>query len=139
MDCEDFEEWLSDYEEDALDSASREILQGHLRFCPRCSDTLKRMRQVQHALCELGRDRPPAGFQLRLDCRLHRAFRRRSMYRRSAWGLAAVIALLAVLWPETGVQQSTLAQSFEEDAAIAADDGGHGQPSLTTTVRPVSF
>ena len=72
MDCEKFEEWFSEYIENSLDEAKREILEGHLRFCPTCISTLRGVQQVKWAIGQLGSHNPSAVFQQNLDCLLHK-------------------------------------------------------------------
>ncbi len=102
LECEEFEEWLSEYTDGSLDGVSKELLEGHLRFCPRCADVLGKMRQLRQALYNLGGEGPSAAFQLQLNRRLGEArLRPRRFGRRTVrWGLAVAVAMALLLWPE---------------------------------------
>ena len=67
-----FEEWFSDYIEDSLDEAKGEVLEGHLRFCPTCTSTLRGVQQVKWAIGELGAHNHSAAFQQSLHSLLHK-------------------------------------------------------------------
>ncbi len=105
MDCEKFEEWFSEYIENSLDEAKGEILEGHLRFCPTCTNTLRGVQQVKWAISELGSHSPSAAFQQNLDCLLHKErVGSSALRRRTAWSLALAAALTAFFWLEPASQ-----------------------------------
>ena len=105
MDCEKFEEWFSEYIEDSIDEARREILEGHLRFCPNCTSALIGVRQVKSAINELAWQGPSAAFQQNLDCFLLKGrFRPSALHRRTVWGIALAAALTAFFWLESASQ-----------------------------------
>ena len=105
MDCEKFEEWFSEYIESSLDEASKEILEGHLRFCPNCTSTLIEVRQVNSAINELAAQGPSAAFQQKLDRFLQKeCFELSALRRRAVWGIAMVAALTAFFWLESAGQ-----------------------------------
>ena len=84
MDCEEFEELVSEYIESSLDEASKEILEGHLRFCPNCPSILMEVRKVKSAINQLTAQNPSAAFQQNLDCFLQKECFRLSALRRRA-------------------------------------------------------
>ena len=48
LNCENVESFLSDYMDDILDRSSITTLQGHLRICPDCQDTLLQNINFDH-------------------------------------------------------------------------------------------
>ena len=109
MDCEKFEEWFSEYIEDSIDEARREILEGHLRFCPNCTSALMGVRQVKNAINGLAAQGPSAAFQQSLDCFLQkRRFGPSALHRRTVWGIALAAALTAFFWLESASQMVAL-------------------------------
>jgi len=109
LDCEEFEEWFSEYIESTLDEASKEILESHLRFCPNCTSILMEVRQVKSAINELAAQGPSAAFQQNLDCFLQKkCFGLSLLRRRTVWGIAMVVALTAFFWLESASQMAAL-------------------------------
>ena len=90
LDCEYFEDQLSDYIDGTLDQFANKKLEGHLRFCMHCAETVNGMRRVRHTLHHLGADIPSAAFRLHLDCALSQELMRKR--------LVGLILLLGV-WP----------------------------------------
>ena len=119
LECEEFEEWLSEYADGTLDGVRKELLEGHLRFCPRCTEVLGRMRHLAQALHRLGEESPSAAFQLRLDRRLGEArLRQHRRARRSLrWGIAVAVALVWLLWPGSDPEPTHPASIAERGAA----------------------
>ena len=102
LDCEEFEEWFSEYIESSLDEVSKEILMGHLRFCPNGTSILIEVRQAKSAVNELAAQGPSAAFQQKLDCFLQKErFELSALRRRAVWGIAMVVALTAFFWLES--------------------------------------
>ena len=102
MDCEKFEEWFSEYIESSLDEANKEILEGHLRFCPNCMSALMRVRQVRSAINELATQGPSPAFQQNLDCFLRKErFRLSVLHRCAVWGIALAAAMTVFFWLES--------------------------------------
>lgn len=109
LDCEKFEEWFSEYIESSLDEARKEVLEGHLRFCPNCANALIGVRQVKRAINELAAHSPSAVFQQNLDCFLQKErLGTSALRRRAVWGIALVAALTAFFWLESAGQMVAL-------------------------------
>lgn len=90
MNCEEFEPLFSDYIDGIMDRSFAAGLQGHLRCCPDCQETLSSMHQVRMALHSLGGTSSPASFKLRLSNRLQEELHRQrwAWMRPLAWGFA---------------------------------------------------
>lgn len=116
MDCEYFEEQLSDYIDGTLDQAAGEKVEGHLRFCARCVETVDGMRRVRHALRHLSTDIPSAAFRLRLDCALNEESIQKHLVWSHfvTWSLAIAAALAILFWPESDENQVEYAQALPE-------------------------
>ena len=98
-----------EYIESSLDEASKEILMGHLRFCPNCTSILMEVRQAKSAVSELAAQGPSAAFQQKLDCFLQKErFELSALRRRAVWGIAMVVALTAFFWLESSGQMVAL-------------------------------
>lgn len=120
MNCKDVESFFSDYIDEILDCKSVAKLEGHLRFCPACRDTLTDMHQVRMTLRSLGTG-SPAGFKLRLSNRLQEEVHRERWVwlRPVAWGFSLATALAILLWPESTITPEladSIMQSREEPA-----------------------
>lgn len=114
MNCEYFEEQLSDYIDGTLNKANVERLEGHLRFCSCCIETLDGMQRVRHALRDLSIDGgPSAVFRLRLDCALNGELKRRhrAWVHPVTWSLTIAAALAILFWPEFDRSQAEYAQA----------------------------
>lgn len=114
LDCEDFEEQLSDYIDGTLNWADIEKLEGHLRFCLCCVETLGGMQGVRHTLRRLSIDEgPSAAFRLRLDCALNGELKqkRRAWVHPVTWSLTIAAALAILFWPEFDESQVEYAQT----------------------------
>lgn len=159
MKCEEFEEVLSDYIEGELDRERAEWVEMHLLKCPVCCATLRGVQQVRLALHDLGRQSPPPSFEFTLSKCLQEetAVRSRQRWSRSmALGVALVMGLAILLWPEQQEEgfeyalqdwNQTLAPAWNADPireeVYAGDQDLIARPSLTfqapALVRTVSF
>ncbi len=120
LDCEDFEEQLSDYIDGTLDQIASEKLEGHLRFCMRCVETVDSMRRVRHTLRHLSADTPPAAFRLRLDCALNQELgqKRPVWHHFVTWSLAIAASLAILFWPEFDESQIEYAQATAPEWSV---------------------
>jgi len=106
--CDEFEEWVSPYLEGELDQSSARSFEQHRQVCPACNELLSGVREVRGALRGLAGVAAPPDFDLRLPSSL----RREIWQRRHAWAepltvaLAAVAALLIVLWPQAQQEEA---------------------------------
>jgi hypothetical protein len=104
MNCRDFLDRYSDYDDSLLDPAERELFAGHLRECPRCERYDRVLRKGRMLARQLPPSQPTPDFVPRLHQRLHqlRHERRRRSYAAipggAAGALAAVTVLLTVSW-----------------------------------------
>jgi hypothetical protein len=126
LNCENVESFLSDYMDDILDRSSITTLQGHLRICPACQDTLLQMHQVRTVMHNLAGQTPPASYTMRLNNRLHEELYReyRPWLQSVAWGFALAAAVAILLWPPS----ATGGVSSESAVALGQD------PSLSVTI-----
>ncbi len=142
--------------DDILERSSVTTLQGHLRICPACQDTLLQMHQVRTVMHDLAAQTPPASYRLRLNNRLQEELypESRPWLQSVAWGVALAAAVAILLWPPsaTGGVSSESAVALGQDPALTVPitDRGLGRswtrqlPSLSGPLshahkRSVSF
>jgi len=134
LDCECFEDQLSDYLDGTLDQFANKELEGHLRFCMHCAETANGMRRIRHTLNHLGADIPSAAFRLRLDCALSQELmhRRLGWTHFVTWSLAIAAALAILFWPEFDESQVEYAQATvpEWSVPVVHRQYGHWETRL---------
>ena len=98
MNCEDFEKQLDDCLDGELADFEQARCDRHLESCADCRAALAAARAVRQGLAQLPGSNPPDGFAERVIGRaVARAERRQSRQRLQLGGIAAVLALCAVI------------------------------------------
>jgi hypothetical protein len=102
LNCELFEEGLSDYLEQEMNLGQQKAMEAHVVACCACAQLLHGISQVRTTVQTLGHVSPAPDFRLRLAGEIHNRIERRgrAKARIVALGLAAGAALAIVLWPE---------------------------------------
>tara|TARA_Y100000588_G_scaffold138315_1_gene152097 strand:+ start:438 stop:908 length:471 start_codon:yes stop_codon:yes gene_type:complete len=102
LECEYFEENISEYLDGVVEKEKAQLLEVHAAICPACSQVLRGVRQIRLTMQQWAAESPSARFQLELTNSLEKA--RRQGRRRGAHSLALAMALAAalaiLLWPE---------------------------------------
>lgn len=70
MKCEDYQEMISPYLDDALSSDEKQQLEEHLKHCLSCRETLETMRMITNELSQIEELEVPAKFHDELHARL---------------------------------------------------------------------
>lgn len=112
MNCRDFIDRYSDYDDSLLDRVERELFAAHLRECPRCERYDRVLRKGRMLARQLPPSQPTPDFVPRLHQRLRHL--RHERHRRSyaavpggaAGALAAVTLLLTVAWVVLLIERS---------------------------------
>lgn len=98
--CDKFKESFSGYIEGELPQDARQVLESHLSACPRCRETVHRMRNLRHTLTGLSRLTTSPDFEFKLGQRLQqvntRSIERLPLNYFQSWKVPAVAFVLVM-------------------------------------------
>ena len=137
MNCQQFEESLSAYLDDALTVDETEEMKNHMKSCPTCQKAYEDLKQTVTMLSSLEEEIPPAGFRRALYSKLqkeqtapkkaslyiHLSDRVRKLSRFQLMPVAAVLVIMLITLPLVMDSFSpSIAEKADSDAAQSAGE-----------------
>ena len=107
MNCLKFEDYFSDYLEDALDPQIREKFEEHLSTCPKCAEHYARFVSTMRALGKLEKVSALHGFETRLQRRIATA-KEKPRFTWKSWANVLTWRLKEIIMPSLGFTMAML-------------------------------